>query len=118
MSEVNVKEKLLTELKKLGYPVKLQGSILPDETYPDSFITFITDDTPDGSHYDNETTSYVWIFAVIFYSNDPALVNSKPEEIRKALKIAGFIPQGKGQDALSDEPTHTGWAMDFIYQEY
>ena len=40
-----------------------------------------------------------------------------PDLLRKAKK-AGFIPQGKGQDILSDEPTHTGWAMDFIYKEY
>lgn len=113
-----MKQKLIDELSKFGYPVFLQGSMNAEDKYPDSFITFFTDDTPDGSHYDNETTSYVWNFAVIFYSNDPALVNSKPEEIRKALKAAGFIPQGKGNDILSDEPTHTGWAMDFIYQEY
>lgn len=115
---MNAKEKLLIELEKFGYPVKLQGSILPDEPYPDSFITYFTDDTEDGDHFDNETESYVWYFAVIFYSNDPALVNSKPEEIRKSLKQAGFIPQGKGQDALSDEPTHTGWAQDYFYIEY
>lgn len=113
-----VKQKLIDELSKFGYPVFLQGSLNADDKYPDSFITFFTDDTDDGDHYDNETASYVWYFAVIFYSNDPALVNSKPEEIRQALKQAGFIPQGKGQDILSDEPTHTGWAMDFIYQEY
>lgn len=113
-----MKQKLIEELQKFGYPVKQQGTMLPNDPYPDNFITFFTNDTEDGEHYDNETASYVWTFAVIFYSNDPALVNSKPEEIRKALKAAGFIPQGKGQDILSDEPTHTGWAMDFIYKEY
>ena len=115
---MNVKEKLINELSKFGYPVFLQGSLNADDVYPDSFITFFTNDTEDGSHYDDDTTSFIWQFAVMFYSNEPALVNSKPEEIRKALKAAGFIPQGKGQDILSDEPTHTGWAMDFIYKEY
>lgn len=113
-----MKQKLIEELTKFGYPVFLQGTLNADAAYPDSFITFFTDDTQDGAHYDNDTTSYVWYFAVIFYSNDPALVSSKPAEIRAALKKAGFIPQGKGQDILSDEPTHTGWAMDFIYKEY
>lgn len=113
-----MKQKLYDELLKFGYPVFLQGSMNADDVYPSSFITYFTDDTDDGSHYDNETASYVWYFAVIFYSNDPTLVNSKPEEIRKSLKAAGFIPQGKGHDILSDESTHTGWAMDFIYQEY
>lgn len=113
-----MKQKLIEELQKFGYPVKQQGTMLPNEPYPDNFITFFTNDTEDGEHYDNETASYVWTFAVIFYSNDPSLLLSKSEEIRKALKAAGFIPQGKGQDILSDEPTHTGWAMDFIYKEY
>lgn len=113
-----MKQKLIEELQKFGYPVKQQGTMLPNEPYPDNFITFFTNDTEDGEHYDNETASYVWTFAVIFYSNDPSLLLSKSEEIRQALKMAGFIPQGKGQDILSDEPTHTGWAMDFIYKEY
>lgn len=112
-----MKEKLIEILKKFGYPVFLQGSLNADDPYPDSFITYWTDDTFDISHYDNDTVSWSWNFSVIFYSNDPALVNSKHDEIRKELKAAGFIPQGKGQDILSDEPTHTGWAMDFIYLE-
>lgn len=113
-----MKQKLITELEKFGYPVFLQGTLNADQAYPDSFITFWTDDVPDNSHYDNETASYAWDFSVIFYSNNPALVNSKPDEIRKALKAAGFIPQGKGRDIPSDEPTHTGWAMDFYIIEY
>lgn len=113
-----MKQKLIAELEKFGYTVFLQGSLNADDAYPDSFITFWTDDTTDEAHYDNETTSYAWDFSVIFYSNDPALVNSKPEEIRKALKAAGFIPQSKGRDVPSDEPSHTGWAMDFYIIEY
>lgn len=113
-----MKQKLIDELEKFGYPVFLQGSLNEDEAYPDSFITFWVDDTTDNSHHDNDTTSYAWDFSVIFYSSDPALVNSKPEEIRKALKQAGFIPQGKGRDIPSDEPSHTGWAQDYFYIEY
>ena len=113
-----IKAKLIAELEKFGYPVFLQGSLNEDEAYPNSFITFWTDDVQDEAHYDNDTVSYSWEFSVIFYSNDPALVNSKPAEIRTALKKAGFIPRGKGRDIPSDEPTHTGWAMDFYFVEY
>lgn len=113
-----MKQKLIDELNKFGYPVFLQGSLNPDDAYPDSFITYWTDDVIDNSIYDNDTTSYAWDFSVIFYSNDPLLVNSKPEEIRKALKAAGFIPQGKGRDIPSDEPNWTGWALDFYYIEH
>lgn len=112
-----MKQKLIDELSKFGYPVYLQGSLNPEEPYPDSFITFWVDDVLDDAHFDNEPAAYAWDFSVIFYSNDPALVNSKPDEIRTALKAAGFIPQGKGRDIPSDEPTHTGWAMDFYYVE-
>lgn len=113
-----MKEKLIAELKKFGYPVFLQGSLNPAQNYPDSFITFWTDDVLDGSHYDNDTKSFVWDFSVIFYSNDVLLVDSKPLEIRNSLKAAGFIPQGKGRDIPSDEPTHTGWQQDFYFIEY
>ena len=113
-----MKQKLITELQAFGYPVFLQGTFNPQETYPNTFITFFVDSTDDGAHFDNKTNSIEWRFSVILYSNDPAIVNTKPDEIRATLKAAGFIPQGKGNDLLSDEPTHTGWAMDFIGVEY
>lgn len=116
-----MKQKLIDALKTCGFvegkTLFLHGTMNPDEVYPDNFVTFWTDDTPDGGHYDNETTSFDWKFSVILYSNDAGVVNTKPAEIRAALKAAGFIPQGKGQDAPSDEPTHTGWAMDFVITE-
>lgn len=96
--------------------VFLQGTVAED--YPESFVTFWTNDTVDADFMDNEATSTDWFFSVIFYSSDPALVNSKPAEIRAALKAADFIPQGKGNDIPSDKPTHTGWAMEFIKKKY
>ena len=113
-----MKQKLIETLSAFGFPVLLQGTLNPDTAYPKTFITFFTDSTDDGAHFDNKTNSVEWWFSVILYSNDPATVNTKPNEIRAALKAAGFIPQGKGNDILSDEPTHTGWAMDFIIKEY
>ena len=97
--------------------VFLQGTLNANEAYPDSFITLWVDTTRDGEHFDDNTVSYNWYFSVIFYSSEPALVNSKPAEIIAALRSAGFIPQGKGNDIPSDKPSHTGWAMDFIYKE-
>lgn len=92
----------------------LQGTHNPAEPYPDTFITFWTNSTDDGAHYDNNTHTVAWSISAILYSNDPAIVNTKPKEIRAAVKAVGFIPQGIGQDVPSDEQTHTGWAMDFI----
>lgn len=112
-----MKDKLLPVLHSFGYPVYLQGTLNPEEVYPDSFITFWTDYTTDNGHYDNGVHSVDWSVSVFFYSNDPALVNKKPFEIAAALRFAGFIPQGRGHDLASDEPTHTGWVSEYIYNE-
>lgn len=112
-----MKSLLIEKLESLGYPVYLQGSIGEDEKYPDSFITFFTLSGDDAAHYDNEAVGTAWGYQVIFYSIDPRLVASVPKEIYALLKSAGFIPQGRGRDIPSDEPTHTGWAMEFYYLE-
>lgn len=117
-----MKRKLINALVGCGFvegeTLFLHGTMNPDKAYPETFVTFWTDSTDDNAHYDNKSVSVDWSFSVILYSANPATVNTKPDEIRAALKAAGFIPQGKGQDAPSDEPTHTGWAMDFITTEY
>ena len=112
-----MKLKLISALETFGFPVMLQGSMNAEDAYPDTFITFWCDSTEDNSHFENDVQSVDWHFSVILYSNNPELVNTKPSEIISALKHAGFIAQGKGQDILSDEPTHTGWAMDFVATE-
>lgn len=113
-----MKQKLITALQAFGYPVFLQGTFNAEEAYPHTFITFFADSTDDNGHFENKTNAVDWHFSVILYSADAALVNTKPDEIRAALKAAGFIPQGKGNDVMSDETTHTGWAMDFVITEY
>ena len=113
-----MKQKLINTLSAFGFPVYLQGTLNPEETYPKTFITFFVDSTNDNGHFENKTNSVAWSFSVILYSDDPEIVNTKPNEIRAALKSVGFIPQGKGNDIISDEPTHTGWAMDFVITEY
>lgn len=112
-----MKELLISVLEGFGYPVALQGTMNPDEDYPETFITFFCDSTEEASHFDDEACSVDWFFSVIFYSNNPTLVNTKPNEIREALASEGFIPQGRGNDIISDEKTHTGWAMDFVITE-
>lgn len=98
--------------------VYLQGTLAANAEYPESFITFWTNYTDDATFYNNNSHKTVWNFSVIFYSSDPTLVSTKPAEIREALKQAGFIPQGKGNDIPSDRPSHTGWVMDFIVEEF
>lgn len=120
---MNVKEILHADLESIEVggklvPVFLQGTIDYTDAFPETFITFFTDDTDDRSFYDDETKSVDWSFSVILYSSDPSVVNEAPDTIIDALEYDGFKPQGKGRDIPSGVPTHTGWAMDFIYTEY
>jgi hypothetical protein len=116
-----MKQKLINALKRCGFiegkTLFLQGTMSAEESYPDEFVTFWVSTSENNAHFDNDVHSVDWDFSVIYYSNNPTLVNTKPNEIRTVLKSEGFIPQGKGNDILSDESTHTGWAMDFTYTE-
>lgn len=112
-----MKTLLIETLEALGYPVYLQGTIGEDEAYPASFITFFTLSGDDAAHFDNEPVGTAWEYQVIFYSTDPRLVASVPRDIYNGLRAVGFIPQGRGRDIPSDDPTHTGHAMEFYYLE-
>ena len=102
-----MKEQLIEILKTFGYIVRLQGSFTEDERYPDSFFTI----------WNNDTIAFIWNFTINFYSVDPVLVNTIPERVRSALRKDGWIVYGKGYDVPSDEPTHTGRALDAVYIE-
>jgi hypothetical protein len=113
-----MKQKLIDILEKhCPNNAYLQGTMNPEEEYPEDFVTFWTPSTDDAAHYDNKTAAVDWYFSVIYYSSDPMQVNTKSFEIAADLKAAGFVQLGKGNDILSDEPTYTGWAMDFVYTE-
>lgn len=110
-----MEDKLIEILESLGYPVRLQGSLLPDEPYPDSFFTYWNDSTEGGSFYDNSENKVIWSYGIYFYSTDPIKVNSVLLEAKPLLREAGFIVSGAGYSVASDEPTHTGRGMDAIY---
>lgn len=112
-----IKEILLNALEKLNYSVFQQGTLAPDSEYPDSFITFEILDSEETENFDNTPVAIMWQISIIFYSTDPLLVQSEAMNIYKILKAAGFIPQGKGADILSDEPTHTGWINEYLFYE-
>ena len=112
-----MKQELINLLSTYGYPVKLQGSLAPNEAYPQSFFTFWNDDTTDGAHYDNDAINYIWNFTIYFYSTNPTLVNTVLLQTKQLLKENGWIVGGKGYDVPSDEATHTGRAIDVLYIE-
>lgn len=112
-----MKDALISILESFGYPVRLQGSLAEDEAYPESFFTFWNNDSEDACHYDNKVRAWVWEFTIYFYSANPALTNTVLEEARQLLDAAGWIMSGKGYDVASDEPTHTGRAIDIMYRQ-
>ena len=112
-----MKEQLVTILRALGYPVFLQGTMNPNEPYPDSFFTYWNDETPDGNHYDNDAAAFNWRFSVYFYSIDPTAVNTVILQLRRVLRAAGWIVAGLGNDVASDEATHTGRGIEIFYHQ-
>ena len=112
-----MKQSLIEVLSTYKYPVILQGSLAPGAKYPESFFTIWNSDTYDGNYYDNRPASCVWNFSVCFYSVDPSLVNTQLATAVKDLRDAGWIIDGCGYDAASDEPTHTGRAVDVLFLE-
>lgn len=108
---------LISTLAALGYPVRLQGSLLSDESYPDSFFTYWNDSADGSSYYSNNEGAILWAYSLNFYSTDPVLVNSKLLEAKALLKKADFIVSGAGYDVPSDETTHTGRGISLLYRQ-
>lgn len=108
---------LISTLEPLGYPVRLQGSLLSDESYPENFFTFWNDSADGIGHYSNLEGAVLWQYSLNFYSTDPVLVNSKLLEAKALLKSAGWVVNGAGYDVLSDEPTHTGRGITILYRQ-
>ena len=106
---------LISTLETFGYPVMLQGSLLPNEPYPDNFFTFWNNSSSDGNHYDNSAASVIYEYEVNFYSNNPANVYDVLRAAIKSLQAAGFIISGDGYSVASDEPTHDGRGVDVMY---
>lgn len=108
---------LISTLESLGYPVRLQGSLLENEVYPDSFFTFWNDSADGSSFYSNDETAILWSYSLNFYSTDPVLVNEKLMEAKRLLRHNGWIVSGAGYDVPSDESTHTGRGMSLMYRQ-
>lgn len=115
---MDVKQLLIDTLESsFGYRVILQGSLSEEEVFPDSFFTFFNNSSVDDAFFDNTETQTIWDFDLNFYSIYPELVNSKLVEAKELLKRVGFIVDGKGYDVLSNNPTHTGRAVNVLYIE-
>lgn len=99
---------LIAVLTEINSNVFRQGTLNPDEGYPDSFFTFWNNDSQDHAHYDNVDYGTAWNYSIYFYSTDPTEVYTAIEATRQALKADGWIVPSKGFDVVSDVSTHTG----------
>lgn len=106
---------LIETLESFGFPVRLQGSLLPNEPYPEHFFTFWNSDSHGEKFYDDDEHSTTFIYRVCFYSVNPEWVYSKLRAAKVALKQVGFIISGDGYSVTSDEPTHDGRAINVLY---
>lgn len=115
---LEIKNKLISILETYCPDnVYLQGTLNPNENYPDTFITFFITDSEFDKFFDNNSNAIDWFISVMIYSNNPLNIDEISKGVIKDCKANGFIPQGAGNDVISDEVTHTGWALDFIYQQ-
>ena len=108
---------LISTLEALSYPVRKQGSLLPDEPYPNHFFTFWNDSADGSSYYSNTETAIIWQYSLNFYSSDPNMVTTKLLEAKSLLKALGWVVNGAGYDVASDEPTHTGRGITILYRQ-
>ena len=112
-----MEDNLINILESLNYPVYRQGSMSNDEDYPETFITFWNNNSPNHAHYDNDEFGTAWDFNIYVYSSDPLLTYAVLLDARNALKAAGWITPTKGFDVASDEATHTGRGLEIFYLE-
>ena len=113
-----MEDELLKVLETFKYPIYQQGSMSNNDEYAPTFITFWNNSSDDLATYDNDDHGTAWAYTVNVYSDDPSVKVSLMDSIRTALKAAGWIPQSRGYDISSDEPTHTGRGLDVIYPEW
>lgn len=110
-----MEDTLIGLLSTLKYPVIRQGSLAPDEAYPDTFFTFWNNDETEHSAYDNKTANVDYDFDVNVYSTEPDTAYQLLSQARKLLKENGWIIATRGYDVASDEITHIGRGMEILY---
>ena len=111
-------DKLCKDLNSLNIPIRKQGSVGSEETYPSTFITFWNIDTPDSSFYEGQPTFADYTYDLTVSSNDPILKQEIFNQAVNLLLTSGWIiEKRRGRDTLSDVDTHTA-IYTRIYYKY
>lgn len=99
---------LINVLEQLCDEVIRQGSLGKDEEYPELFITYWNNSSEEAAHYDNVSHAELEDYDVNVYGSDPDEVYSKLNQVKEALKKAGYVIYDSGHDVVSDVETHIG----------
>lgn len=110
-----MEDKLIELLERFNLPVIRQGSLAPDEAYPDTFLTFWDTGEDEHAAYDNSTKLVDYAYMVNVYSTSPDRAYSLLGQVRTALKAEGWIITSRAYDAASDEITHVGRGMNVAF---
>lgn len=111
-------EDLLIEVLQSIIPIVMrQGSMLPNETYPEKFFTFWNNSSDGDGFYSNTETTIVWNYTVCIYSTNPNDTYNLLMDAKAKLQKAGFTVSGGGYDVMSDETTHTGRGIDVYFRQ-
>lgn len=113
-----MEDNLIELLKTFGFPVIRQGSLAPDQSYPNTFFTFWNTDEVEHSAYNNSTASVVYSFDVNVYSTNANTAYQTLKAARALLKSNGWVTPSRAYDVHSDEITHVGRGMEVEFLTY
>ena len=116
-----MENKLVSILEELEleqeFDVILQGTIDPNEGYPENFFSYWNWETPRGSYYDNKHTNVRWGFQIIAYSTDRNFLNEMTKKAIEELEKNNFIIDSEGEDIASNLKSHTGKMIEIYFIE-
>ena len=83
-----------------------QGSFSDSDELPETFFTFWNVNVKDDSFYDNceSIVNHDWV--IYFYTKNPSLIYSMPDELIVKLKENGFTIKNKPCDYNNSEPNY------------
>lgn len=99
------------------FDVILQGTLDPEEVYPEHFFTYWNWETPRESFYDNSYSKVNWAFQIVAYSTDRTFLSVMVKEALKELERNGFIIEDNGEDISTSDKHHTAKLFEVRFLE-
>lgn len=116
-----MENKLVTLLEGLeleqDFDVILQGTIDPEDGYPDNFFSYWNWETPRDGFYNNKHTKVHWAFQIIAYSTDRNFLIEMTNKAIEELEKNEFIIDSDGEDIASNLQSHTGKMIEVYFIE-